>query len=137
MDTEVFTAAHQYIQKFKPIDSSRVHAIEQTTQYCIARFPYYSRSDIQRGVVAAWRRYVDNKGPIQARERQQLSSILEQLNLADYLTQREQTILKLRYGLLNHRVHSLADVGRTLQITRERVRQIEANALRKLKKLVS
>ena len=51
----------------------------------------------------------------------------------DTLPLREARILRLRFGLDDGRVHSLSDVGRRLGVTRERVRQIEAQALRKLR----
>ncbi|HEY4388742.1 MAG TPA: sigma-70 family RNA polymerase sigma factor [Ktedonobacteraceae bacterium] len=48
------------------------------------------------------------------------------------LTERERVILQLRYGLLDGTSHSLAEIGKYLQVTRERVRQIETKALQKL-----
>lgn len=49
------------------------------------------------------------------------------------LTAREAKIIQLRFGLADHLPHTLEEVGRKFGITRERVRQIEANALRKLR----
>lgn len=52
--------------------------------------------------------------------------------LAD-LTAREREVIELRYGFLDGKSHSLADIGRTLELSRERVRQIELKALQKLR----
>jgi RNA polymerase primary sigma factor len=49
------------------------------------------------------------------------------------LPPREVRILQLRYGLLNGKVHTLNEVGRKMGVTRERVRQIEAQALQRLR----
>lgn len=49
------------------------------------------------------------------------------------LTPKEETVIKMRFGIGVDRDHTLEEVGRYLSITRERVRQIEAKALRKLK----
>jgi RNA polymerase primary sigma factor len=49
------------------------------------------------------------------------------------LTEREQKILKLRFGLGDGRDHTLEEVGQQFDVTRERIRQIEAKALRKLR----
>jgi RNA polymerase primary sigma factor len=53
--------------------------------------------------------------------------------LESVLTPREQLVLQLRFGLGNSQAHPLEQVGRELGITRERVRQIEAGALAKLR----
>ncbi|MBX3004402.1 MAG: sigma-70 family RNA polymerase sigma factor [Anaerolineales bacterium] len=63
-------------------------------------------------------------------------SLLEQdlaRTIDETLPLREARILRLRFGLDDGKVHSLSDVGRKLGVTRERVRQIEAQALRKLR----
>ncbi len=63
----------------------------------------------------------------QALLREQLLSVLETL------TPRESKVLKLRFGLEDGRQRTLEEVGKTFDITRERIRQIEAKALRKLR----
>ena len=49
------------------------------------------------------------------------------------LTEREEKVLRLRFGLYDGRTRTLEEVGREFNVTRERIRQIEAKALRKLK----
>ncbi len=63
----------------------------------------------------------------QAMLRQQLMEIL------DTLSEREAKVLRLRYGLDDGRPRTLEEVGREFNVTRERVRQIEAKALRKIR----
>lgn len=48
------------------------------------------------------------------------------------LTYREREVLKLRYGLGDGYAYTLGEVGKTFNITRERIRQVEAKAIRKL-----
>lgn len=50
-----------------------------------------------------------------------------------FLSPREQKILKMRFGLENGRTHTLEEVGKEFGVTRERIRQIEAKSLQKLK----
>jgi RNA polymerase primary sigma factor len=60
-------------------------------------------------------------------------SLREQIEQAlDSLTEREAEVLKLRFGLLDGKEHTLEEVGDIFKVTRERIRQIEAKALRKL-----
>ena len=51
----------------------------------------------------------------------------------DRLTPRERQVLELRFGLLDGKDHTLEEVSRYFNVTRERIRQIEAKALRKLR----
>ncbi len=51
----------------------------------------------------------------------------------EVLNPRERRVVELRYGMAGNTAHTLADLGRDFQITRERARQIEANALKKLR----
>lgn len=62
------------------------------------------------------------------------SMLKEQLlEVLDSLTPREQKVLKLRFGLEDGRPRTLEEVGKRFDVTRERIRQIEAKALRKLR----
>lgn len=55
------------------------------------------------------------------------------MEVLDTLTEREQKVLRLRFGLDDGRPRTLEEVGRVFHVTRERIRQIEAKALRKLR----
>jgi RNA polymerase primary sigma factor len=60
-------------------------------------------------------------------------NLREQIEHAlDNLTEREAEVLKLRFGLMDGKEHTLEEVGDVFKVTRERIRQIEAKALRKL-----
>jgi RNA polymerase primary sigma factor len=60
--------------------------------------------------------------------KEQVSKVL------DTLTEREQKILRMRFGLEDGKSHTLEEVGQMFNVTRERIRQIEAKALSKLRK---
>ena len=59
------------------------------------------------------------------------------LELLSAMNEREKEIIRYRFGLEDGIVHTLEDVGKHLNLTRERVRQIEAMALKKLKRLLT
>lgn len=62
------------------------------------------------------------------------SLLKEQLNeVLDTLNERERDVLKLRFGLVDGKARTLEEVGSQFNVTRERIRQIEAKALRKLR----
>jgi RNA polymerase primary sigma factor len=69
--------------------------------------------------------------PLDAASRELLRGQIR--NALLYLNERERQVLELRFGLLDGRDHTLEEVGQRLGVTRERVRQIEAKALRKLR----
>ncbi|HBR49755.1 MAG TPA: hypothetical protein DEA71_06695, partial [Nitrospira sp.] len=62
------------------------------------------------------------------------SELTEQLDhILSTLTPREQTVIRLRFGIGHDESSTLEQVGQSLSVTRERIRQIEAKALKKLK----
>jgi RNA polymerase primary sigma factor len=69
--------------------------------------------------------------PMDAAAREMLREQVK--NALAVLSEREREVLELRFGLLDGKDHTLEEVGQYFQVTRERVRQIEAKALRKLR----
>lgn len=71
------------------------------------------------------------RGPVEVADqhllREEIRKVLGQL------TQRERQVIELRFGLLDDHDHTLEEVGKKLKVTRERVRQIEERAIRKLR----
>ncbi|MBQ5336704.1 MAG: sigma-70 family RNA polymerase sigma factor, partial [Oscillospiraceae bacterium] len=75
----------------------------------------------------------DDDAPAPA-EAASLVLLKEQLNeVLNTLTDREAKVLRLRFGLEDGRSRTLEEVGKEFEVTRERIRQIEAKALRKLR----
>ena len=78
--------------------------------------------------------FVEDKGavsPPEAAMRAQLSTEVE--TVLDSLTPRERRVMQLRFGLLDGRLRTLEEIGNRFGVSRERVRQMEAEALRKLR----
>ncbi|MDX2163481.1 MAG: RNA polymerase sigma factor RpoD [bacterium] len=78
--------------------------------------------------------FIENESvpsPAQSTYEKMLQEKIE--GLLDTLTPREARILRLRFGLLNGRCHTLEEVGQKFGLTRERIRQIEGKALRRLR----
>lgn len=78
--------------------------------------------------------FIEDKGatsPEQHASREMLKSELS--DVLGTLTDREENVLRLRFGLVDGRTHTLEEVGKGFGVTRERIRQIEAKALRKLR----
>jgi RNA polymerase primary sigma factor len=73
----------------------------------------------------------DAPEPIEAAAKEILKDQIK--NALGALTDREREVLELRYGLIDGKDHTLEEVGKYFNVTRERIRQIEAKALRKLR----
>jgi len=72
----------------------------------------------------------DTEPPMELAEKEMLKDKIE--HVLSTLTYREREIIRLRYGLGNGSTYTLEEVGRRFNVTRERVRQIEAKAIKKL-----
>jgi RNA polymerase nonessential primary-like sigma factor len=74
----------------------------------------------------------EGSDPYEVFVKQSFSDMLEDF-LQKELRQREQQVLRLRFGIGDDVEHTLAEIGQTMTVTRERVRQIEERSLKKLR----
>ena len=78
--------------------------------------------------------FIEDKDATSPEQHASYELLKEQLEeVLDTLTDREENVLRLRFGLDDGRTRTLEEVGRVFGVTRERIRQIEAKALRKLR----
>ena len=78
--------------------------------------------------------FIPDEDASEPSEAASFSLLKEQLmTVLDTLTPREKKVLELRFGILDGRTRTLEEVGKEFNVTRERIRQIEAKALRKLR----
>jgi RNA polymerase primary sigma factor len=90
------------------------------------------RDDEEDSVLAD---FIEDEDTISPEESATGQLLKEQVkDMLSALTEREQKILKLRFGLEDGKSHTLEEVGQEFSVTRERIRQIEAKALAKLRK---
>jgi len=90
------------------------------------------RDDEEESVLADFIEDEDTISPEESATNQLLKEQVKDMLAA--LTEREQKIIKLRFGLEDGKQHTLEEVGQEFSVTRERIRQIEAKALAKLRK---
>jgi RNA polymerase primary sigma factor len=99
----------------------------------IAKHPISLDRPIGDGDDSYFGDFIEDKtveSPVSAASHEMLREKMEKV--LDSLTYREREIIKLRYGIGDGYTYTLEEVGRRFKVTRERVRQIEAKALRKL-----
>lgn len=100
----------------------------------IARRPVSLETPIDEDGDSTFGDFVEDVNSPAPAEEVATSLLHEQLNTAlDRLPSREAQILRLRYGLEDGRVYTLEEVGQAIGVTRERVRQLEAQALNRLR----
>jgi RNA polymerase primary sigma factor len=109
-------------------------SIEETRRVLnIGRHPVSLDRPVGESEDSAFGEFIEDSGtqsPLRAASQGMLREKIE--NLLKTLTFREREIIRLRYGLGDGYTYTLEEVGRIFKVTRERVRQIEAKAVRKL-----
>ncbi|MEI7631724.1 MAG: RNA polymerase sigma factor RpoD [bacterium] len=119
------------IAKEMEIDVDKVEHIMKIKQD-ISSLDASVRDDDEDSVLGDFIEDEDTISPEESATNQLLKEHVKQL--LSGLTDREQKILKLRFGLEDGKSHTLEEVGQEFSVTRERIRQIEAKALAKLRK---
>ena len=119
------------IAKAMEIDEAKVEHIMKIKQD-ISSLDASIRDDEEESVLAD---FIEDEDTITPEESATGQLLKEQVKIMlSALTEREQKILKLRFGLEDGKQHTLEEVGQEFSVTRERIRQIEAKALAKLRK---
>jgi RNA polymerase primary sigma factor len=106
--------------------------------YKMAQQPISLQSPVGEGEDAHFGDFIEDKGAENPSEMTAHSLLKERLkDVLGTLTEREQAVLNLRFGLSDGYSRTLEEVGKQFSVTRERIRQIEAKALRKLRHPIS
>ncbi len=122
---------NEEIAKEMEIDVEKVEHIMKIKQD-ISSLDASVRDDEEDSVLGDFIEDEDTVSPEESATGQLLKEHVKEMLGA--LTEREQKILKLRFGLEDGKSHTLEEVGQEFNVTRERIRQIEAKALAKLRK---
>jgi RNA polymerase primary sigma factor len=123
--------SNEEIAKEMEIDVEKVEHIMKIKQD-ISSLDASVRDDEEDSVLADFIEDEDTISPEESATNQLLKEHVK--DMLGSLTEREQKILKLRFGLEDGKSHTLEEVGQEFSVTRERIRQIEAKALAKLRK---
>ncbi|MES2971604.1 MAG: RNA polymerase sigma factor RpoD [Patescibacteria group bacterium] len=123
--------SNEEIAKEMEIDVDKVEHIMKIKQD-ISSLDASVRDDEEDSVLADFIEDEDTVSPEESATNQLLKEHVK--DMLGALTEREQKILKLRFGLEDGKSHTLEEVGQEFSVTRERIRQIEAKALAKLRK---
>ena len=101
----------------------------------IAKEPISLETLLEMKRIAIWSDFIEDKNvllPVDA-YMANLKKLLQKYLYIHMLTPREERVLRMRFGIGMNTDHTLEEVGQQFSVTRERIRQIEAKALRKLK----
>lgn len=123
--------SNEEIAKAMDLDVDKVEHIMKIKQD-ISSLDASIRDDEEESVLAD---FIEDEETARPEDSANTQLLKEQVkDMLGALTEREQKILKLRFGLEDGKQHTLEEVGQEFSVTRERIRQIEAKALAKLRK---
>jgi len=122
---------NEELAKELEIDVDKVEHIMKIKQD-ISSLDAAVRDDEDESVLGDFIEDEDTPSPTESATSQLLKEHVNEM--LGYLTPREQKILRMRFGLEDGKTHTLEEVGQEFGVTRERIRQIEAKALAKLRK---
>jgi len=115
-------------------DESGIELDKVKAIFKIAREPLSLDSPVGENDDSFLGDFIEDPNALSPDEASIRDSLRQNLNqVLSCLTPREESVLRMRYGYGSTTDHTLEEVGRTFAVTRERIRQIEAKALHKLK----
>lgn len=121
--------AEEIAQKMENITPEKVREIQK-----IALEPVSLETPIGEEDDSHLGDFIEDKDALSPDEYANNELLKDEINMVlQGLTEREEKVLRLRFGLYDGRTRTLEEVGKEFNVTRERIRQIEAKALRKLK----
>lgn len=122
-------SAEEIAEKMEGITSEKVREIQK-----IALEPVSLETPIGEEDDSHLGDFIEDKEALSPDEYANNQLLKDEINtVLQGLTEREEKVLRLRFGLYDGRTRTLEEVGKEFNVTRERIRQIEAKALRKLK----
>jgi RNA polymerase sigma factor (sigma-70 family) len=129
---EQVTGADVLVAIFAERESQAAYFLEQQGMSRYDAVNYISHGIVKGSGDAQTRRRHQRRSPIDAESQSNLRETTTRVSAS--LNPREERVLRMRFGVGMNTDHTLEEVGQQLSVARERVRQIEAKALRKLKR---
>ncbi len=139
LDAETARRVREAWAKKRPLhprDRQRLRqAVEKVRQVMrIAEEPLSLESPVGSDAESQLADFIEDRQTVHPSEYTWQEALREQIrNALAVLTDREREVIELRFGLLDGKVYTLEEVGKRFNVTRERIRQIESRALRKLR----
>jgi len=111
------------------LPASRVRAVLKMAQQ-----PISLQAPVGDGEDSSFGDFIEDKSASSPHEETSMTMLKDKIvDILDSLTEREREVLEQRFGLVDGYGRTLEEVGKQFQVTRERIRQIEAKALRKMR----